>query len=88
MKIEFSEEVIKLFNESSFKDSEAKLVDLNNGRTINIDERDEDDWIYIPELTSLDPTSLVKNGDDEYAPIDYTFLVKLINEFRSQIKDK
>lgn len=86
--MKFSKELIDLFEKSSFKNEPAKLIDLNSrGKEIDITP-DEDGWVYIPELTTLHPTSLTANGDDEMACYDYVFIMKLINEFREQNKEK
>lgn len=86
-KFEFSEELIEMFKRSQFSSEEAKLINLNSGKEIDI-KPDEDGWIYIPELTYLHPTSLTNNGDDENAGSDYSFVMKLINEFREQVLRK
>ncbi|AEO93346.1 gp75 [Bacillus phage G] len=83
--ITFSDELMELFKHSQFFKHEAKLVNLNSGKEVDI-EPDEDGYVYIPEVTEFSPTSLVKNGDDEDAQHDYVFMVKLINEFRNQAK--
>lgn len=84
---EYSDELVELFKKSQFSTTEAKLVNLNTGKEVDITP-DEDGYVYIPEITELYPSSLVKNGDDEYAGDDYSFIVKLINEFRNQILKK
>lgn len=81
--MEFSKELIDAFKKSQFFNTEASLYNMNTGRTIDT-EPDEEGYVYIPEMTNLYPTSLVKNGDDEDAEYDYVFIMKLINEFRDQ----
>lgn len=82
-----SQEIVDLFNKSSFKKEAASLYNLNSSKKVDMTP-DEDGYFYVPESTTLSPTSLMMNGDDEDAHIDYAFIVKLINEFRNQQLEK
>ena len=85
MKVEFSQELVELFKKTCFEDECAVLINLDRGKPIDI-EPDEDGYIYIPELTALHPTTLVRNGEGEDDCYDFIFITKLINEFRKQVK--